>query len=107
MTNIGGSGGDAEIQEFWSGKSFLRNDDGNMLSYDLARIMVAQLSKDWTSFRSFVLASNLADAGAAAASEYLGIDLGTVACALLENESNPAWAPNPAAWQEAPEHGAF
>jgi hypothetical protein len=27
--------GDAEIQEFWSGKSFLRPDEGNMLSYDL------------------------------------------------------------------------
>lgn len=99
--------GDAEIQEFWSGKSFLRNDDGNMLSYDLARIVVAQLSTDWASFRSFVLASNLADAGAAAALEHLGVELGAVACALLENESNPAWAPNPAAWQEAPEYGAF
>ncbi|MCZ8254361.1 MAG: hypothetical protein O9327_01605, partial [Polaromonas sp.] len=37
--------GEAEIQEFWSGKSFLRNDDANMLSYDLARIIVAQLSE--------------------------------------------------------------
>jgi len=99
--------GDAEIQEFWSGKSFLRNDDGNMLSYDLARIMVAQLSKDWESFRAFVLASNLADAGATAAAEHLGVELGTVACALLEKEPALAWRPDPSAWEEAPERGAF
>ena len=99
--------GDAEIQEFWSGKSFLRNDDGNVLSYDLARIIVAQLSKDWESFRAFVLASRLADAGAAAAVEHLGVELGTVACALLEKEPTPAWRPDPSAWQEAPERGAF
>ena len=36
-------------------------------SYDLARIMVAQLSEDWASFRAFVLAANLVDAVAAAA----------------------------------------
>jgi hypothetical protein len=30
------------IQEFWSGESFKRTDDGNMLSYDLARLMVVQ-----------------------------------------------------------------
>lgn len=97
----------AEIQEFWSGKSFLRNDDGNMLSYDLARIVVAQLGGNWERFRNFVLAADLADAGAAAAAEHLGIDLGAVVCALLENEADPAWEPNPAMWHAAPEHGAF
>ena len=95
--------GEAEIQEFWSGKSFLRNDDANMLSYDLARIMVAQVSENWASFRSFVLVADLADSGAAAALEHLGVDLGASACALLERESNSAWAPNPDDWQEAPE----
>lgn len=99
--------GDAEIQEFWSGKSFLRNDDGNMLSYDLARIMVAQLSENWVSFRLFVLASNCVDAGAAAALEHLGVNLGAVAGTLLESKSNLAWAPNPDVWHKAPEHSAF
>ena len=33
---------DARIQEFWSGASFLRADDRSMLSYDLARILVAE-----------------------------------------------------------------
>ncbi len=99
--------GAAEIQEFWSGKSFLRNDDGNMLSYDLARIVVAQLSSDWGRFRNFVLAADLADAGAAAAVEHLGVEPGAVVCALLEKEPDPAWMPNPALWHAAPEHGAF
>lgn len=99
--------GDTEIQEFWSGKSFLRNDDGNMLSYDLARILVSQLSADWPSFRSFVLSANIADAGAAAAMEHLDLDLGAAASALLEREPTDAWAPNPALWLEEPERGAF
>lgn len=33
------------VQEFWSGKSFLRTDDGNALSYDLARRLVARISQ--------------------------------------------------------------
>ena len=99
--------GDAEIQEFWSGKSFLRTDDGNMLSYDLARILVSQLSSDWQTFRSFVLNANLVDAGAASAVEHLQLDLGAVASAILERQSASGWAPNPAVWNEAPEPGAF
>jgi hypothetical protein len=99
--------GDAEIQEFWSGKSFLRNDDGNLLSYDLARILVSQLSADWPSFRSFVLHASASDAGASAAAEHLNLELGSAASALLEREPTDAWSPNPSAWQEAPERGAF
>jgi len=99
--------GHTEIQEFWSGKSFLRNDDGNMLSYDLARILVAQMSADWPSFRAFVTQANAADAGATAAAEHLGLDLGAAACALLEKEPGCAWAPEPTSWREAPELGAF
>lgn len=99
--------GDEEIQQFWSGKSFLRNDDGNLLSYDLARILVAQLSADWPSFRSFVLHASAADAGAAAAAEHLHLDLGAAAGALLERDAATAWRPNPGAWHDAPERGAF
>lgn len=105
--------GDEEIQQFWSGKSFLRDDQGNMLSYDLARIIVEQFSKDWETFRRFVLAANAADAGAAAAREFLGVDLGTVAGVLLRRDADAdaqllaAWSPTPALWNEAPERGAF
>ena len=89
--------GAAEIQEFWSGWSFQRIDDGNLLSYDLARILVAYLGKDWASFRRFVLAANAADGGAAAASEHLGADLGELVCALLGQAHSPGWSPAAAA----------
>lgn len=99
--------GDEEIQEFWSGQSFLRNDDGCMLSYDLARIIVAQMSSDWPTFQSFVLAADLRDGGAAAAREHLGVELGAYASALLERTPSSTWAPKPALWKSEPERGAF
>lgn len=99
--------GDAEIQEFWSGKSFLRNDDGNLLSYDLARILVSQLSANWPRFRAFVLHATWSDAGASAAAEHLQLDLGAAASALLERELAPSWRPAPLAWEAEPERGAF
>jgi len=91
--------GEDEIQEFWSGRSFARTDDGNLLSYDLARIIVEQLAKDWETFKGFALAADRSDAGAHAAHERLGIDLGKYACALLEREPSPAWTPDSARWQ--------
>lgn len=96
-----------EIQEFWSGKSFLRPDDGNMLSYDLARILVEQLSNDWPRFSTFVNEASVADAGAEAAIRHLDIDLGAAACALLEKEPDTAWHPDPTTWSETPERGTF
>lgn len=44
-----------DIQEFWSGQSFLRPDDGNLLSYDLASLTVDQMSNPWEPFKQFVL----------------------------------------------------
>jgi len=99
--------GDAEIQEFWSGKSFLRNDEGNELSYDLARILVAQFSSDWQSFRAFALDADLADAGESAARSHLGIGLGAAVAAVLERTLADGWEPDPAKWREAPEKGGF
>lgn len=97
----------SDIQEFWSGKSFLRSDEANELSYDLARILVSQFAADWDRFRQFVLAAELDDAAASAAYEHLGIDLGAAVCAILERDPAPAWSPQPKAWLDAPERGAF
>ena len=72
-----------------------------MLSYDLARILVSQLSGNWDRFRTFVLQANSLDGGALAAKEHLGIDLGAAAGALLELEDSNAWSPNPAAWSRS------
>ena len=84
---------EATIQEFWSGQSFQRVDDGNLLSYDLARILVAYMAKDWAAFRPFVLAAHHADGGAQAARDYLGADLGELVCGLLRRAYVPEWSP--------------
>jgi hypothetical protein len=94
--------GEEEIQEFWSGKSFGRTDDGNRFSYDLARIIVAQFVRDWGQFRNFVLAADWRDAGAAAATEHLGISLGEIASRFLEQSDAAVWEPR-ALLQEEPE----
>lgn len=73
----------AEIAQFWSGESFHRPDEGNELSYDLARVLVEQLSADWTGFVAFVNAASHEDGGFAAAREHLGVDLDAVVRALL------------------------
>ncbi len=99
--------GPAEIQQFWSGKSFLRADEGNELSYDLARIIVSQFGAEWDRFRPFVLSANAEDGGASAATEHLGVHLGDAVSALLELEPSPQWEPTPSAWSGAPERGAF
>jgi len=90
---------DATIQEFWSGDSYDRTDDGNMLSYDLGRIMVEHMSGDWARFREFVLAATYKDAGAAAARAHLGVDLGVMVAALLEKGEGADWAPDPQRWK--------
>ena len=99
--------GPTEIQQFWSGKSFLRSDEGNELSYDLARIIVSQFGAAWDRFRPFVLSATVEDGGASAAAEHLGVQLGEVVSALLEQESTSQWEPSPAAWSGVPERGAF
>jgi hypothetical protein len=88
------------IQDFWSGQSFHHPGDGNELSYALARILVEQLAKDWPPFARFVLGANRADAGAAAARECLGLDLGELVTALLERETPKSWSPNPQKWEK-------
>lgn len=78
--------GATEIQQFWSGESFKRTDEGNELSYDLARILVEQFAADWPHFQKFANEANYTDGGAQAAQKHLGIQLGVSVCALLERE---------------------
>ncbi|SCX45218.1 hypothetical protein SAMN03159363_0824 [Variovorax sp. EL159] len=90
--------GPSEIQEFWSGHSFFRTDDGNLLSYELARVMVEQMSQDRELFTRFALNAQREDGGAEAALKVLGVDLGAYACALFDREPDPAWSPDPKGW---------
>ena len=94
------------IQEFWSGASFRRPDEGNLLSYELARILIEQVSRDWPAFAAFVLRARLADAGGAAAREMLGVELGTAVCALFGFEPSGAWSPDPGRWPSQPQRSA-
>jgi hypothetical protein len=91
--------GEAEVQQFWSGRSFHRPDDGNLLSYELARILVQQLSRDWPLFERFALAVSQGDAGAGAAREVLGIELGSSVAALMHQPHALGWSPEPARWE--------
>jgi hypothetical protein len=83
----------ATIHEFWSGASFHRADEGNLLSYELARIMVEKLAGNWDTFQHFVLAAQRTDAGSQAAFEKLHLDLGACVCALLEKPYSQNWQP--------------
>ncbi len=93
-----------KIQEFWSGKSWLRPDQGNLLSYDLAQKITALLANDFASFTRFTNAATSADAGAAAAHEHLGFPIEhTIAAVLGEGD----WSPRPETWDAGVEHGQF
>jgi hypothetical protein len=95
------------IQEFWSGQSFLRPDEGNLLSYELGRILVDQFSRDWATFRSFVLDARLDDAGSEAARRVLGVDLGSSVAAMFELDPSFSFNLDPIRWKSRPERGAF
>lgn len=91
--------GAPEIQQFWSGDSFARTDEGNALSYDLGRILTTQFAADWPRFAGFVNAADLVDGGAKAAQDHLGLSLGRIVCALLELDYNEAFEPHAQGWQ--------
>ena len=92
------------IQEFWSGKSFLRPDDGQPLSYELARILVQLLDKDYERLARYCATASHEDAGEAAAREVLGMSLGDLAGIVL---GEGAWTPDPSAWSDGTEKGQF
>jgi len=92
------------IQEFWSGKAYLRPDEGSSLSYDLGEKIVRMISRDYALFTAFANAATDEDAGASAASDKLGVDLEECAAAVLG--AGP-WRPDPSRWNEGTERGQF
>jgi hypothetical protein len=81
------------IQEFWSGKSFQRSDEGNALSYDLARAMVDLIGRDWASFVRFARGAKREDGGAGSSREVLKLKLGELAAAAINTKPQGSWAP--------------
>ncbi len=92
------------IQEFWSGKSFLRPDDGQPLSYELARLMVQLLGKNYELLTRFCETANWEDGGQLAAKEVMGANLEDLVAVLL---GPGAWKPDPNLWTAGTEKGQF
>lgn len=95
---------EATIQEFWSGKSWLRPDEANLLSYDLAKYFVVMAAEDFGAFRGFANAANADDGGNAAALETLGYPVNNLAQAVL---GEGPWEPKPERWKDGVERGQF
>jgi hypothetical protein len=92
------------IQEFWSGKSFKRADEGCALSYALAEELTKLIARDYAPYRSYMNNAHREDAGARAAMEVLGYSLEELAAAVLGEGD---WAPAPAKWRQGTERGQF
>lgn len=92
------------IQEFWSGKSFKRPDEGSELSYELAEAMTKLIARDYAQYRAFMHAAQRKDAGSEAARTVLGFGLEDLAAAVLGEGS---WAPDPEQWRQGTERGQF
>ena len=86
------------IQEFWAGKSFA-DVEGQELAYSLSRILLnliyIEIRPSEGEFRRFVSSADWADAGAAAAKEYLDIPLENLAADFLGPGD---WTPRPESW---------
>lgn len=91
------------IQTFWSGKSFLHTDDGNILSYDLAAKITALAARDESAFRAFVAEASIGDAGSGA-EDRLGYPISNLVEAVL---GDGRWQPQPDTWEDGVEHGQF
>lgn len=82
-------------QEFWTGSAFSRPDEGQRLSYELARYAVQALSGDYNIFSEFVNRADFADGGEQAAIDVYEGSLG----GLLEQFFGPGdWSPRPEDW---------
>jgi hypothetical protein len=95
---------DETMQQFWSGKSYLRTDDGNLLSYDLAQRLIALIGQDHERLTRFVHQSSSQDGGSQAALEVLGVTLGE----LTEEAIGANFvAPDAGKWNHEVEKGWF
>ncbi|RBP51251.1 hypothetical protein [Arenicella xantha] len=87
--------GEAEMQEFWRGDSFFRPDEGQALSYQLAQILVTNLSENYSAFVEFANQANRDDGGEAAIDSVFDISLGDMVANFLGEGD---WWPQPETW---------
>lgn len=89
--------GEEEIQQFWSGDSFYRPDEGQELSYHLAQFVVNTLSQDYEAFIAFANKAHFSDGGEAAANEVFEGGLGRLIAQYFGQDD---WTPKPGTWAE-------
>jgi len=85
-----------KIQEFWQGSSFSRADEGQGLSYDLAQILVNNLSDDYDAFVKFANQAHYEDGGEKAIENVFDLSLGDMIFNFLGEGD---WWPEPETWE--------
>ncbi len=73
--------GAEQRKHFFSGESFFNADEGQQLSYQLAQVLVSNLSRDYDTFVKFANLAHFEDGGEAALEKVYGLGLNE----LLEN----------------------
>ena len=86
-----------KIQEFWSGSSFSRPDEGQKLSYQLAQLMVERFNDSYDAFVQFVNAAHYADSGEKAMLDIFDMSLGDLVAGFLGPDD---WQPKPLTWNQ-------
>ena len=89
--------GKNEVQEFWSGKSFGRVDEGQELSYHLAQFAVNTLSQNYDVFVQYVNKAHHSNGGEIAANEIFEGSLGGLLINILGDDD---WSPKPNTWSD-------
>lgn len=85
------------IQEFWFGSSFSRPDEGQELSYDLAQVLVNNLSENYEAFIFFVNNADWQDGGEKAIEDVFDISLGDMIYNFIGEGD---WWPQPETWEK-------
>jgi hypothetical protein len=88
------------IQAFWNGKAYKQDGDGSELAYDLGRLLVNGMCRDWNAFKRFAAVADAKDGGAQAAADFLDIDLGEAVRHFLR-ANDGEWGPRPETWAGA------
>ena len=78
------------IQDLWTGRGFNRQDEGQLQSYYLAKLLTRNLAGDLERFRALVHEADAADAGAAALLKHYGLRLPDM---VAEHLGEGDWAP--------------
>lgn len=79
------------IQELWDGRSFNRQDEGQLQSYHLSLVLTRKLTGNMEKFRQFACEASYEDAGDSSLRKHYGLGLGDLVADYL-GEGN--WEPN-------------